>query len=243
MRFIKTLMLAALTVTGAGGAVAQSPIEWHSENVQVLRGENYELGDDSRTIVTFEHASRWRYGDLFIFTDFSFFDNGDDTVYGEITPRLSLSRVTGEDWSAGFVQDVLIALNYERGEQGMERYLAGVAADLDVPGFRFVRVHAFHRDDPARDGSTWQATIVWNRGFEAFGQSFLTEGFADIAGPEGPGVANQLFVPRLLWDVGAVRDEPGRLFFGIEHQYWHNKFGVDGVTENVTQLQLKWVLN
>jgi nucleoside-specific outer membrane channel protein Tsx len=241
---IKAGFLCLILSLGATSATtAQSPVEWHSENVQILRGESFELGDSDRTILTLEHASRWRYGDLFIFTDFSFSDNGDDGVYGEISPRFSLSRITGNDWQFGIVQDVLIALNYERGEMHTQRYLAGIAADLDIPGFRFVRAHAYHRDDPNRPGSTWQATLVWNRGFEFAGQSFLAEGFADIAGAEGAGVANQLIVPRLLWDIGALHDQPGRLYLGIERQYWHNKFGVDGVTENVTQLQLKWVLN
>lgn len=31
------------------------------------------------------------------------------------------------------------------------------------------------------------------------------------------------------------------LWAGIEWQYWHNKFGVDGVTESVPQLQMKYV--
>ena len=225
-------------------AVAQSDIlEWHSENVQLLRGSGYELGEEDRTIITFEHANRWAYGDVFLFTDFTFGDDGETAVYGELTPRLSLARTTGRELGQGLIRDVLLAGNYERGEQGLQRYLAGVAVDLNVDGFRFLRTHAYYRDDPERPGSTWQATIVWNRPFEIGGQSFLSEGFADIAGAEGAGVANQLYVPRVLWDAGAVYDRPGRVFLGVEWQYWNNKFGVDGVTENVAQIQLKWVLN
>jgi nucleoside-specific outer membrane channel protein Tsx len=237
------ILSVALACLMATNGWAQSPVEWHSENIQILHGQDYELGDGDRSIITFEHASRWSHGDLFIFTDFSFSENGDDSVYGEISPRFSLSRLTGQSWEFGIIEDVYIALNYERGEHHTQRYLAGIAADLDVPGFRFVRLHAYHRDDPNRPGSTWQATLVWNRVFELAGQEFLAEGFADFAGAEGNGVANELIVPRLLWDIGALRDRPGRLYLGMERQYWHNKFGVDGVTEDVTQLQLKWVLN
>ncbi|WP_300529845.1 hypothetical protein [Maricaulis sp.] len=243
MRVLFTLF-AGLSLTSQVPAFAQSgPIEWHSENVQLLRGFDYELGDEQRTIITFEHANRWSYGDMFLFADFTFGDDGQTAVYGEFTPRLSLARLSGRDPGEGLIRDVLLAGNYERGEQGLQRYLAGFAVDLNVEGFRFLRTHAYYRDDPERPGSTWQATIVWNRPFEIGGQSFLSEGFADIAGAEGPGVANQLYVPRFLWDAGAVYDRPGRIFLGVEWQYWNNKFGVDGVTENVAQLQLKWVLN
>ena len=110
--------------------------------------------------------------------------------------------------------------------------------DLDLPGFRFVRVHAYHRDDPQRPGSTWQSTIVWNRPFQLGGQSFLAEGFADLAGGEGAGTDHQLIVPRLLWQVPAAE----HVWVGVEYQYWHNKFGVSGVDESVAQFQVKFVL-
>ena len=238
--FRSALLAAALL--SAPAAAQDGFIEWRSENVQLLRGTAYELGPRERTVVTVEHAHRNRWGDFFLFADFAFAEDGEIIAYGEITPRLSLSRLTGQDWSAGPVRDVLLAANYERGEGGLERYLGGVAMDFDAPGFRFLRAHAFLRDDPRRSGTTWQATFVWNAPFEIGGQAFLAEGFADIAGAEGAGVANQLAAPRLLWDAGVNFDAPGRIFLGVEHQYWRNKFGVDGVTESVTQLQLKFVL-
>jgi nucleoside-specific outer membrane channel protein Tsx len=237
------LSCLCVSILSASPAGADGPIRWHSENVQILKGFNYELGPEERTIITVEHAHRSDIGDLFLFTDFTFEPDGDIQAYGEITPRLSLSRLTGRDWRAGAVSDVLLAANYERGEGGVERYLAGAAIDLDIEGFRFVRVHAFLRDDPSRSGTTGQLSIAWNRPFEIGGEAFLAEGFADLAGAEGNGVANQLLVPRLLWDIGAHHGAAGRVYLGLEWQYWHNKFGVDGVTESVPQIQLKWVLH
>jgi nucleoside-specific outer membrane channel protein Tsx len=233
-------VLAALTLT-ATPAFADDLIEWHGENVQVLRGWDYELGERERTIITLEHASRWRYGDVFAFVDFSFGDTT-DTAYGEITPRLSLSRLSGQEMHWGPVSDVLLAATYERGKNGVERYLAGLAVDLDAPGFRFLRVHAFVRDDPSRAGQTWQTSLAWNRPFTIGGEAFVIEGFADFAGSEGSSAANQLISPRLLWDIGAHAGAPARLYFGVEWQYWRNKFGVDGVTESLPQVQLKWTL-
>ncbi len=54
--------------------------------------------------------------------------------------------------------------------------------------------------------------------------------------------AHQLFVLRFLLDVGeAIGQESGTFYAGVEWQYWHNKFGIDGKTESVPQVQLKWV--
>ena len=53
---------------------------------------------------------------------------------------------------------------------------------------------------------------------------------------------SQLTQPRLLLDVGdLVWNKQGQFFAGIEYQYWHNKFGIDGVTESTPQAQIKWV--
>ncbi|WP_300545570.1 outer membrane protein OmpK [Maricaulis sp.] len=236
MRCIAVSACLAGLLAGAGHA--QGFVEWHTENVQLLRGFDYELGDRRRTIVTIEHANRWRFGDLFLFADVTWGDDGQRGVYGEVSPRFSLSRMTGRDIAFPAVRDIYIATNFELGDEGLDRRLAGLAADLDVPGFRFLRVHAYHRNDPERPGSTWQWTLVWNRSFRIGGQAFLTEGFADLAGGEGAGTAHQLVVPRLLWQV----PETDGLYLGVEYQYWRNKFGVPGVDERVAQLQLKWTL-
>jgi len=221
-------------------ACADDLLQWHSENVQLLHGSNYELGDVDRTIVTLEHANSWAYGDTFAFVDLTFVD--DNSLYGELSPRLSLSRISGQDLSWGPIKDVLIAGTYEFGDEGYEAYLIGGAVDLNVPGFTFLGLHAYHRDDPNLPGSTWQATITWHRPFEIGGQRFVIEGFADLAGEEGPSAENQLIVPQLLWQV-PWNGEPSPLYIGIEHQYWNNKFGIEGVEESVTQLELKWVLH
>jgi nucleoside-specific outer membrane channel protein Tsx len=231
---------ALATALAVSPANADDLLQWRSENVQVLHGSDYELGDLDRTIVTLEHANSWTYGDTFAFADLTFAD--DNSFYGELSPRLSLSRISGRHLSWGPIKDVLVAGTYEFGDEGYEAYLIGAAVDLNIPGFTFVGLHAYHRDDPALPGSTWQATITWHRPFEIAGQHFVIEGFADLAGEEGPSAENQLIVPQLLWRV-PLGGEESPLYFGIEHQYWNNKFGIEGVEESVTQLELKWVLH
>lgn len=233
----------ALMMLCCGGSTASAQDLWHSENVQLLRGDAYELGSEGRTLVTFEHANRWSSGDLFLFTDFTFADDGSVAAYGEITPCFSMENLFDLDFGDGLIRELYFTLNYERGEQGVERYLGGVSADLNLPGFTFFKVMALHRDDPRRAGTTEQLTLAWNRPVQIGDVRVLFEGFSDIAGAEGNGVANTLVVPRALVNLGSLTGPPANLWAGIEWQYWDNKFGVDGVTANVVQLQLKWVLD
>ncbi len=225
------------------GAHADNFIEWHSENIQILRGFNYELGSPKKTIITLEHANRWKYGDLFVFADLQWPDDGDFTFYGEITPRLSLSKISGKSFAFGAIKDVFLAGNFEIPKNASARYLYGPSVDWDVPGFTFFKTYFFLRDNPDIAGTTHQVTVAWKRTVMLGETSLLLEGFADLAGNEGTTyAANELFVPRFLFDVGGlVGLKPSRFFAGMEYTYWRNKAGLRGVTESAAQAQLKWV--
>ena len=219
-------------------------IEWHSTNIQGLMGSDYKLGEEDRKIITIEHANKWRYGDFYTFCDITYQDGkSGETAYCEATPRVSLSKVTGKDMSFGIIKDVFIAGQIEKGEGGMERYNIGPAVNLDIPNFKFFKVNLFLRNNPDREDKTFQVYTAWNMPFHIGETKMLFEGFADIFGEEGgKTVPSQLLQPRVLVDVGdMVWEKPGKLFVGFEYQYWHNKFGVDGVTESLPQLQVKWV--
>lgn len=221
---------------------AQAQIfEWSAHNVQLLRGHDYELGSEERTILTLEHAHGHAYGDTFMFLDWTWPDEGKPDYYGEISPRFSLGKIFDTDLSTGFVKDVLMSTTLEKPKGAGPRYLYGGGVDLNVPGFAFFNANAYIRDDTQLDGNTWQMTLAWNRPFELGGLNLMIEGFADFSGKEDTSHPNQLIVPRLLLDISdlAGQDE-GQLWVGMEYSYWHNKFGVDGVTESVPQLQVKW---
>lgn len=206
---IQIALAAAAVLVLAMNATAQE--FWHTENIQILRGEGFELGPSERTIVTVEHANRWSGGDVFVFTDFAFSGDGSLGVYGEITPRFSLERLFDLDFGDGLVRDIHVTLNYERGEQGLERYLGGLSADLDLPGFVFFKVMALHRDDPTRPGSTEQLTLAWNRPvtigsthllFEGFYDIFCSRGFTISRAARGPGSPIRLS-SRAPWSIWA----------------------------------------
>ena len=67
-------------------------------------------------------------------------------------------------------------------------------------------------------------------------------GFIDFIGPIENNSSHILFVPQLLFDLGAIWDEPGVLEAGVEYSYWKNKFGVENRNERVVQLMIKWSL-
>jgi len=216
-------------------------IQWHTSNLQYLRGWDYQLGSAKRSIFTFEHANGWKYGDLFLFVDATFEDSSDKTAYGELSPRLSISKITGRSLEYGPLKDVLLATTYERGERGLNRYLYGGALDWKVPGFSFLKTHFYVRDDPHAPSKTWQSTVCWQIPFKLGRTGWVCEGFADFAGSEGRLASNQMIVPRLLLDIGGlVGAGDSKYWLGVEYSYWHNKFGVSGVTESVPQLQVKW---
>lgn len=223
-------------------AKAGEIIQWQGGNVQLLRGNDYEIGEKQRTIATFEYANSWVYGDTFAFLDWTFPDQGRSTYYTEISPRISLSKVFKKDLSYGFIKDVLISTTFEKANHQGPRYLYGGAVDLNIPGFKYFKTNAYVRDDTQLDGETWQVTLAWNAPFHIGRAKFLAEGFADFAGEEDTVAANDQIVPRLLLDVGhAIGKQDDKLFVGVEWHYWHNKFGIEGKTQSTPQLQIKWV--
>lgn len=253
----RTLLLAALLAGLGIGAPAQAgAAKWSSTNVQYLYGTQYEPifdnGDETRSIITLEHVNGWALGDNFFFVDITNPDHtGDETgteLYAELSPRLSLSKMTGSDLSYGIVQDVLITTTAEIGDAGtgFHNYLYGLAVDLKLPGFTFFQFNWYVRNEiNARTDTGQQITLVWLVPFSIGPIDFAFEGFFDYAydldSDEAPTEDNIITGPRLLVDVGKAFGAPGTLQAGVEYQIWRNKFGIDGIDEDVPQAMLKWI--
>ena len=105
------VIAAALSL---GVLAAQSPdasaaedkklLLWMDNSFSVLYGAGFEIDDgDQWDDVLFEHVSGWSFGDLYMFFEHTRFRNptGDDDTswYGEISPRLSLGKILGKDFS------------------------------------------------------------------------------------------------------------------------------------------------
>lgn len=239
MRFSPRVHAACLPLLGALllpslGAAA----DWQSANVQYLHGNDFELGDKSRDIITVEYANGWAYGDNFFFADVIKSAHNDE-VYGEFSPRLSFSKMAGGKGWDGPIKDVLLAGQVNFGED-FRAHLYGFGVDLNIPGFAFFQLNLYVRDDENLDGKTWQISPAWLYPFELGASQWTFGGFLDYAGEEDFSEENYLFVPQLLLDVGALWGSPGHVHAGIEYSYWKNKFGIDGLDEEVTQAMVKW---
>ena len=134
--------------------------------------------------------SMWFFviGDLFIFVDGIKYNTeatngaGDGhTFYGEISPRLSLGKISGADLSFGPVKDVLLAATYEFGEDDVDSYLLGPAVDLNIPGFDYFQLNTYLRTtDGRRDGdNVWQITPVWSYTIPVGDSDLVIDGFID----------------------------------------------------------------
>lgn len=241
-----TLLILFCDTVSAGSA------NWSSTNIQYLYGDKYKLGDATRTIITVEHVNGWKYGDNFFFVDITNPDRrGNNTkteYYGEISPRFSLSEITGTKLSAGLIKDVLISTTLETGGNGVRNYLYGLAVDLDIPSVKVFQVNYYIRneiaapggEDPGTDTGS-QLTLVWLYPFDIGQSKWSFEGFFDYAFDIGPAKDNIITGPRLLIDVGNYFGAASTLQAGLEYQIWRNKFGIDGVDEDVAQVMVKWI--
>jgi nucleoside-specific outer membrane channel protein Tsx len=238
-------MGCALAVLWFAPAADAGSATWSSTNIQYLRGSDYEVGDDKRSIITLEHVNGWKYGDNFFFVDITNPDRkgtlSSTGYYGEISPRLSLSSLSGKKPGTGLLKDVLITTTAEIGE-GFKNYLYGLAVDLAIPNVPVFQINYYVRNEiTASTERGSQLTLVWLAPFNVGATSWLFEGFLDYAFGNDPSEDNLLAGPRMLLDVGKFVGAEGQLQAGIEYQYWSNKFGIKNVDENVVQTMVKWI--
>ncbi|MCO1335759.1 hypothetical protein MO867_15590 [Microbulbifer sp. OS29] len=246
MKPTKPLLLMA---TGLLSVAAQAEMTWSDNSLTLLYGRDYEVNyslstdDSERSVVTFEHASGHSWGDLFIFADYLDSTDGSNELYGEISPRLSLSKLSDSELAWGPVTDVLIATTLELGNMDdpdhltatgphFKNLLTGVGFDLAVPGFSFVQANLYHRDNDDRANNE-QLTLVWALPFTLGDASFVYDGFVDWTSASADAHPSMNFTSQLKWDAGAYWGEPKALYAGIEYVHWNDKFGIEDGTFGV----------
>lgn len=257
-------LCAAAALTLSAGAHAA---DWSDTEISVLHGKKFHDNDNdvdiAKTIVTLQHASGYKYGRNFFFVDMIKSDGADNhagEVYGEYYHTLSVTKLAGKDWSKNLVKDIGITggLNYgsKNNEFGSNPkiLLLGPTFDLNVPGFAFFNVDVLaYKDTGTFSGFgggrlcgdsdvTYQITPAWLLPFSLGSAKFSFTGFVDLIGNHGTCERQILAQPQLRWDVGNHMGKPDTVFLGLEYQYWHNKFGIDGRKESFPQLMLNWKL-
>mgnify|MGYP000235825164 CR=1 FL=1 len=278
---IKVLATAAIIVNSTLSYAA----DWSTTEVQLqhgnlskpFQGGGNEAETSGSTIVTFQHASGWQYGDNFFFFDYINYGktdfeksanlNSDSEIYGEWYSNFSLSKMTGDDFSFGFVKDVglLAGFNFAA-EVDTFYYLPGVRLSLALPGFAFANldITAFIQNAPSNAGNgvsidednAYMIDFNWAYPFKIGSSSWSIEGHVEYIDSADTTVSlpNNITVdgkreswilaqPQLRLDLGeSLGMTPQQLFVGIEYQYWKNKLGDKDTDESVVQALLVWRL-
>ncbi len=247
--FLSRLTRTLLVTAGLALGNTVQAADWSAANAQYLYGDGYELGDVSMAIFTFEYAAGTKNWDVFFFLDVTNPVDTGTAHYAEFSPRFSLNPITGAPLAFWIAKDTMLSTTLEMGD-GVRATLVGVGFPLKLPGFAFADFNLYARKSE-RDFVTTQTdtggqiTLDWLLPFKLGPLDLAFEGFFDWAFGESGGSApkedNIITAPRLLVDVGKMFGAPGKFQAGIEYQFWVNKFGVDGVNEDVPQAMVKWI--
>lgn len=267
MTSVRPLLLRLATVLACLTAAPAWSLDWTDNEVQLLTGQGFrEPGNPqqiTKSTVTLQHASGYSLGRNFAFLDILKSNNQERNLsgqaeapteyYGEAYTTLSLSKLGGTPFGFGPFKDFGLTAGINAGYKSHQLrsrplvYLAGVTFDFAVPkGFFNVDVLAY-RDHSCLAGisscpnyrGTQQITPSWSVPFSVGSVDAEFTGFADFIGSRGAGTVRQVIAqPQLRVDIGKPLGSPGKVYAGIEYQYWRNKYGNDGVNEHVPQLLL-----
>ncbi len=244
MSRLSTFLFALMSLT----SLLQAE-EWSTTNIQLLYGNDFDrlvgekqvLDGDMKT-VTIEHAGGWEYGSNFFFIDMSSADyaSGEkQTVYAEWAPKLSFSKLSSTDLSWGFIKDIYLAGELNRGNDFSANNI-GLGVGLDLLGFDFIDLNLLSRNDNFND-ATFQIVLAWKKQFDLASVPFVFEGFLDYYGTDyGTEVLTQ---PRLLIDGRVISEEMNKLQAGIELYYYKSSAAPwrGSIHETVPQFMIKWV--
>lgn len=253
--------LAVIALSSIAPLTTQAGVlEWSTTELQVQYGE-YDIAytdpgvDEDGLVYTFQHADGWKYGDNFLFIDYSDLEETGSDFYGELYSNFSLGKITGKRIGFWRVQDVgiLAGFNYGR-DTKIRKYLPGFRLSWELPGFAFLNtdITAFIDDNgglpngiPKEDDS-YMVDINWAAPFTIGRHRFSIEGHVEYIGSRDDENGNKvswhvLGQPQFRWDLGHTWfNEPDKLFVGIEWQFWLNKNGDSHTDENALQLLGVW---
>lgn len=243
---MKFTQLAALCALASTAAFAQAKPVWQDFSITGLYGENYAypvVGDEiEQRTVTAEYAAGLKYGDFFAFADRSNTDAGNDT-YFEVAPRLSLGAVTGQKLELGPITDILIATTWEGNSakgSDFNNYLYGVGFNLAIPYTNYATIN-FYKADNDLQKDDYQMTITYAVPFKIGSEEFLADAFLDWSTAEKNGHASELnWTSQYKWNVGKHISPETKLYVGIEHSVWNNKYAIKGLDQNDVSALVKY---
>ena len=249
------IFLVALLATQAA---AFSQTEFH---LQYGKHKNpFSAATQQTFVFTVQQAAGWKLGDSFFFIDYLNDDArdgfNDRDFYGEWYPTLSFGKLANKELRVGPIRDfALIAGVNVGGDAKVVKYLPGLRASWDLPGFLFLNTDltAYIDDNTGVDNggapkedNSFIFDVSWALPFNVGNQSLAIVGHAEYLGSHtnelGHNVKEWILAqPQFTWDLGKAIGAPNQLMVGIEYQYWLNKLGTDE-DESTAQLLVVWRL-
>ena len=223
MKILLAVLMLSLSLTTTAETL------WSDFSITLLRGSDYEVGDNKRTVATFEHAAGHSWGDSFSFVDRLQSDDGSKVTYGEFSPRLELSK-----YQNAFMKNIYLASTIEFGNN-FTHYLLGVGTNIKVPHFKFVKVNFYQRNNDSTDNSQ-QMTLAWSLPVA----NITYDGFIDYVSASDDKHTSMNMTSQLKYNIGPALSIKTKLFIGIEYVFWNNKFGINGIDERNVNLLLKY---
>lgn len=252
-QFVVSAIVAALLLVWAPSARAQDQQPFTVSNVNVRYGWSFKepgiAEDVPKNIFTFENTAAGRWWSSYLFVDvlrsWSDADANAKEVYGEWYPTVSLRALTRRQRSKGILADVGLTVGLNTGVRSTGpspfAVLPGLTFSLNVPGFSFFAVNTVAYIDRGRfqgqpadcTATALQVTPSWSLPIRAGGTSLKLNGFVDFTTRHANCAAQILTTPRLLLDLSAYWHKPGVVYVGVDWLYWHNKYGIPGLTDNL----------
>lgn len=108
------------------------------------------------------------------------------------------------------------------------------AADWNATGVWLLHGNTF---EPALGARERTITRLERADGWKYGDNYF---FADFVKSTGNTAAYAELEPRLWLDAGALWGAPGHLEVGVEYFWWQDKYGIEGVDEEVVEPAVKW---
>ncbi len=239
---LKMSRVLGFTLCALNSLLAGNASAWSDNSLSFLSGSRYQLTPDNHAeIVTFEHASNFAAGDLFLFIDRFRFDEGVYATYSEFSPRLTLKSYSSSEKS--LIKELLLASTWERGSGpgavSFNHYLWGVGVDFRLPHFRYSKANIYYRDNDTVEDN-WQLTLSFALPFLIGKQHFLYDGFLDWTSTTGDKASSMNLTTQLKWELSRSWGGEQKLYAGIEYVFWNNKYGVADRNERNINLLVKY---
>ncbi len=202
--------------------LASQLLAFSTTNVQYLYG-NFEgptfldTQTGAKQTLTAEHFRTWDYGDLYLFVDYAYarkglqFSNLKNDLYGELSPRVSLNKITNTPTSDGIVKEWYGAYQHNRGDE-YRANLYGIGSDLNIPKFTVFGLNVYRKIQNIGD-NTYQLSVNYSL---PLNDRWHFEGFTDWT------TIDFLTQNQLLFDLApSIGITMGKLEVGTEWHYYH----------------------